>query len=481
MFKSSVMATLLLALMAGMLLTAAAGTAGAAAMPEVVFILDGSGSMWGKAGGQPKIDAAKAVMKRVVPELPAEVKVGLVAYGHRRKGDCADVQVLVAPGSTDRRALLAQVAALQPKGKTPIADSIKMVAEMLRSRENQTTIVLVSDGEETCHADPCGVVKALKASGIKFVLHVVGFGVGSRGKAQLSCLATAGGGRYFAASDAASLNQALATVRAAVVQQVKEAKTRTVRGATGLGKLKLVIPAAGLRTLAEIQLVRVKDNRLLKKAKPAAEATHPLLAGRYRVVLAYANTNYRPPTLAPVAEVEVRGGQTTVLKLGVVVINRAKGLGDACQAIALIDQKSGKTLATLQAHGNDYYLWKPKALPAGTYTIAFIYAVNPTPFAVARGVEVTPGGQAVLTLDSGLKLKPVGSLVGWYLTKPGQTQPVLEVKRRFDNEYPLWMAFPMAPGRYDLWVRVRGMTEPLPAAQGLEVKKGQTIQFDTGL
>ncbi|MFZ3046354.1 MAG: VWA domain-containing protein, partial [Desulfatirhabdiaceae bacterium] len=58
----------------------------ASTFPEVTFILDGSGSMWGKAGDKTKIEAAKTVFSRIIPGLAPEVKTGLVAYGHRRKG-----------------------------------------------------------------------------------------------------------------------------------------------------------------------------------------------------------------------------------------------------------------------------------------------------------------------------------------------------------------------------------------------------------
>ena len=64
----------------------AATAASPPAYPEVVFILDASGSMWGQAGGQSKIEAAKEVMAKAVPALPGEVRLGLVAYGHRKKG-----------------------------------------------------------------------------------------------------------------------------------------------------------------------------------------------------------------------------------------------------------------------------------------------------------------------------------------------------------------------------------------------------------
>ena len=45
--------------------------------PEVMFILDGSGSMWGKVGNETKIEAAKKVLHQVVPSIPEEVRVGL--------------------------------------------------------------------------------------------------------------------------------------------------------------------------------------------------------------------------------------------------------------------------------------------------------------------------------------------------------------------------------------------------------------------
>lgn len=103
-------------------------------IPQVMFIFDASGSMWGDVGGQTKIEAAKEVMTRIVPNLPSEVKTGLTVYGHKRKGDCSDIEVLVSPGSTDRGRLLTQLKDVSPKGKTPIkmraiavniADSLK--------------------------------------------------------------------------------------------------------------------------------------------------------------------------------------------------------------------------------------------------------------------------------------------------------------------------------------------------------------------
>jgi len=77
-------------------------TATADHYPEVMFILDSSGSMSEVVAGKKKIDAAKEVMHAVVPQLDENVRIGLTAYGHRRPGDCTDIEVLVPAGSNDR-------------------------------------------------------------------------------------------------------------------------------------------------------------------------------------------------------------------------------------------------------------------------------------------------------------------------------------------------------------------------------------------
>jgi len=177
--------------------------------------------MLGPCENETKMAAAKSVLHRVVTTVSPEVKMGLAAYGHRRKDDCTDIEILIPPGSDDRAAVLARIEVLQPMGMTPIADTVLQVAEILTGRDAETTIVLVSDGKETCGGDPCEVVRALKAKGLKFVMHVVGFDVSEEGKAQLSCMAQAGDGQYFAVSDTAGLLAALQTVCQEMEQKVR--------------------------------------------------------------------------------------------------------------------------------------------------------------------------------------------------------------------------------------------------------------------
>src|SRR3546814_16847397 len=86
---------------------------------------------------------------------------------------------------------------------TPLTASVKQAIEQLRQSEQSASVVLVSDGLESCGGDPCEAVRAARQSGVDVRLHVVGFDLGDTDTAQLQCMAEAGGGRFFRASNAA--------------------------------------------------------------------------------------------------------------------------------------------------------------------------------------------------------------------------------------------------------------------------------------
>src|SRR5690606_37219535 len=83
---------------------------------RTILVLDASGSMWGQIEGRAKIEIAREVIAKLVDDLPANTELGLVTYGHRRKGDCEDIELLVEQGKLDREAFKKTVNAIQPKG-----------------------------------------------------------------------------------------------------------------------------------------------------------------------------------------------------------------------------------------------------------------------------------------------------------------------------------------------------------------------------
>ena len=86
---------------------------------------------------------------------------------------------------------------------------MRQAAEALRHSEQAATVVLVTDGLETCAADPCAVATELEKSGVNFTAHVIGFGLTKDEGSKVACLAENTGGRYLQASDGDSLAAAL--------------------------------------------------------------------------------------------------------------------------------------------------------------------------------------------------------------------------------------------------------------------------------
>ena len=189
---------------------AAAPAADTTAEPaNTILVLDGSGSMWGQIDGRHKILIARDVVGDVLRQLPPEQQLGLMAYGHNRKGDCDDIE-LIAEVGTDRESIRQAVNAVTPLGKTPLSAAVQRAATLLKNDGQAATVVLVSDGEETCGLDPCAVGAQLESAGVDFTAHVVGFGLTNSEQATgLRCLAETTGGRYFNAEDANGLAEAL--------------------------------------------------------------------------------------------------------------------------------------------------------------------------------------------------------------------------------------------------------------------------------
>lgn len=178
-------------------------------LKPIILIMDGSGSMWGHIDGKAKIAIARSVVAELTEKMAPEQPMSLVAYGHRRKSDCEDIEQFMDAEPGNREQINQILAGIQPLGKTPLANTALQVIEKLKTRGEQATIILVSDGAESCGGDLCAVVKAAKEAGVDFVLHIVGFDIGESDKLALECAAEAGDGLYLDAANGAELSEAL--------------------------------------------------------------------------------------------------------------------------------------------------------------------------------------------------------------------------------------------------------------------------------
>ncbi|MER8658517.1 VWA domain-containing protein [Mesorhizobium sp. M0847] len=182
---------------------------------KVIIILDASGSMWAQIDGKPKLEIARESLRTVLQSVPGDDEIGFMAYGHREKGSCDDIELIVPPQAGSASAISAAADSLKFLGKTPLTAAVKQAAEALKYTEDKATVVLITDGLETCEGDPCALGKELEASGVDFTVDVVGFGLTADEGKQIACLADNTGGKYIQASDEKALQEALVETVAA--------------------------------------------------------------------------------------------------------------------------------------------------------------------------------------------------------------------------------------------------------------------------
>lgn len=217
------------------------------ATDPLLLVMDASGSMNADAGnGQTRIDAAKEALRRVVAELPDGHPVGLRVYGHRVSSNapaaegCVDTELIQPVGPLDRASMTAAIDGFNASGYTPIGLSLQQAAQDLPVEAGSRTVVLVSDGIDTCAPpDPCQVARDLAAEGIALTVQTVGFQVDADARAQLQCIADATGGSYLDVDDAGSLADQLAAITSRAVRDFAS-DGQQVTGGAGISDAPLL-------------------------------------------------------------------------------------------------------------------------------------------------------------------------------------------------------------------------------------------------
>lgn len=189
-----------------------------------MLVFDGSGSM-AETGfnyiDEPRIFEARRAVGQILPQVDRFRRIGLIVYGPGDGEDCAgiDLRFPPAPNAADR--IIADIDALTPAGQTALTEAVALAAETLDHTSRPGTIVLVTDGKETCGGSPCMLAAELAATGSDLTIHVIGFKVrGDRfsydrdsdyqnSETVAQCLADRTGGTYHGTETADELIAAL--------------------------------------------------------------------------------------------------------------------------------------------------------------------------------------------------------------------------------------------------------------------------------
>ena len=203
--------------MLGALQTAgAADRQSQACTDDVMIVFDASKSMAASddsAAGLRRIDTVRTALAKVVRKVPASRRLGLVTYDTGERPACSNINLEMLPQAGAAQRLMERVNALRPDGRTPLTSAVALAARVLGFRRKPGTIVVVTDGDETCHGDPCALAERLKAEAAGLVVHVIGYrlkgSLGSSGRFQSRCLADTTGGLYVSTDTSDELVAAL--------------------------------------------------------------------------------------------------------------------------------------------------------------------------------------------------------------------------------------------------------------------------------
>ena len=160
-----------------------------------------------------KIDAAKEARGGAAETLPDSTEVGLRLFGGTRPSRpidaaCEDSSLVLPLGRVDRGEAEGKIRSFKARGRTPIAYALEQAAKDLGDSGSRT-IVLVSDGKDTCSRRRRVTSPRRSPRAASSCDPGDRFRVDEEARQELECIAAAGGGVYRDATDAASLRQEL--------------------------------------------------------------------------------------------------------------------------------------------------------------------------------------------------------------------------------------------------------------------------------
>jgi Ca-activated chloride channel family protein len=203
---------------------------------DTMIVFDASGSMGGTDLNSvtPRIAKVRKALSMVLPEVAPVRPIGLIVYGPGASNKCESVELRLRPVLDAAETIMAEVDSIVPAGRTPLTAAVSQAAQILDYKTKPATIVLITDGEETCGGQPCNAAGLLKAQGKDLTIHVIGYRdkLATTGPFGSRCMADVSGGTYVSVETTEQLVEALRATLGCpyVTQDRRPSQTRITWG-----------------------------------------------------------------------------------------------------------------------------------------------------------------------------------------------------------------------------------------------------------
>lgn len=178
---------------------------------RILFIVDLSNSMNESLENSTKYALMLRTMKRILPQIDPNARVGLRIYGHRMGFtpiEACRASSLVTPIAQNNSANIeSALFQKKPRGMTPITFSLKQAIKYdFMGFTGKKHIILMTDGGENCDESPCKFVMELIKIRRDIQIDVIAFNINdSDDLAQLECTALVTSGKFYNAQTSAQL------------------------------------------------------------------------------------------------------------------------------------------------------------------------------------------------------------------------------------------------------------------------------------
>ncbi|MBK9730807.1 MAG: VWA domain-containing protein [Chitinophagaceae bacterium] len=168
---------------------------------RILFVLDASGSMKGSLKNtssntptQTKFVLSKQMLIHTIDSISKanpNVEFAVRVFGHqspRSANNCKDTRLEIPFGKNNGAAVAKRLEEIKAQGQTPIEYTLmQSISDFPTDSLSNNSIVLITDGNETCNGNICSVASQMAEKGIVLKPFIIGLGLSDSIKKKFEC------------------------------------------------------------------------------------------------------------------------------------------------------------------------------------------------------------------------------------------------------------------------------------------------------